>query len=443
MFRVVGCDVLYEIMAAHLLNPQRTDADIRQVCAIFKAAFKVMSLRSPAEFQSLIVEPFREMLFDGDPETALSTEGRALVENCLEEYRNWEIANKAHRAVAAEIKKRPSVALRRPMPTKDADKTDRLLREEEMNAISKELHLNLEGAVTHDVDLETSYDWRSELDRFTYDPKHAEHEASYEKIRCDVLGKDWEQQLLNEALLAEEMDAAENAEVCTPKKEQPASGGTQFYDQQDEILARKELYLMLKSSVRAEEAAHKILKSMKPETERIACFMILEGCCEENSFKKFYPMVAEALCRTHSKFQTYFVEALREKYRQADGLDEHRIEYCARFWAQLLRTESISWSSLRDCDILSKSRSQRVFNQDLLQTLARDMGVGALKSRLERDSEIIVDTRKLFPTNATDLSALQLAVDMYESMRLRDLGHSLRVAYDNLRQQTRRKRDRD
>ncbi|ESL09882.1 hypothetical protein TRSC58_02393 [Trypanosoma rangeli SC58] len=410
IFNVVSVDVIYQIILAHLTAEKRCDDDVDQAAALFRETFRAMLQRDVAEFHAHVLTPIRDLLAMDDDALRLSARAQTLLEACLREVQEWERVKHTTSFIP------PHLLLVEPSEQK-----------------------------CHDVDLDevATMNAEEQLDRFAFDVEYDAHEDAYEAARCAVLGDDWETKLLEQVAAAEEEEedeaaAEEEREDARGQgrvgQEQNASVDTtkQLVDERERQL-RKDVYMAMRSSVRADEVVHKILKSMPAQAERTVCFMVIEGCCEESIYKRIYSMVAERLCKSNAKFQGFFAEAFCARYKHAEDLVEKQIEYTCKIYSHLLRTNSLPWHRcLSVLDIVESDVSQRLMIQWLLQGMVEALGMRVVLERFEKDKELRSSTAKLFPLTANE-EGLERAVNLFEAMGLGELGAGVRAQLEKVR----------
>eukprot|EP00796_Vickermania_ingenoplastis_P011072 gene11072-7703_t len=410
IFHVTNKDVVMEILVTLLTSERRTDEDVDLASKLFSIAFKALAQRDSRVFHTVVLQAFRDLLAMDDDASRLSPRAQAALSRCLQEVRTWE------------------------------------KKKDEESLIPEHLaQWDLEEQACHELELGKEYPTERHLDRFQVDPNYEENEKKYESIRRAVLGEQWEMELL-EAHMAEEEAEEEGEEQA--ESQQPAEGGGAAMDRsmgladQTERRVRQEVYLAMRSSVRADEVVHKLLKSLEPSTERIICFMVIEGCCEERAYKRIYEMVAERLCKSKRVFQGYFIEAFHERYAAASTLTVKQITYTCSLFAHLLRTEALYWGRcLCALNIVHNDESQRIFIQKLFAALAEGMGMPALVARIEGDPEVITQTSWLFPLQDEDDKVLEQAINLYVAMDLAPLGGRMRAELEKRRMGRKRTRD--
>ncbi|RNF18494.1 pre-mRNA-splicing factor CWC22 [Trypanosoma conorhini] len=407
IFNVVSVEVIYQIILAHLTSEKRCDDDVDQAAALFRETFRAMSQRDVGEFHAHVLTPIRDLLAMDDDALRLSARAQTLLEACLREVQAWERVKHTVSIIP------PHLLLVEPSEQK-----------------------------CHEVDLDEAATMNAEeqLDRFSVDAEYDAHEDAYEAARCAVLGDDWETELLeqvaaaeDEAAAADEVEEGPGVQGRMGQEQHPAGDAVKHIVDERERQLRKDVYMAIRSSVRADEVVHKILKSMPPQAERTVCFMVVEGCCEESIYKRIYGMVAERLCKSNAKFQGFFAEAFRARYEHAEDLVEKQIEYTCKIYSHLLRTNSLPWQRcLSVLDIIESDMSQRLVIQWLLQGMVEALGMRAVQERFEKDKELRSSTAKLFPLNAPE-EGLERAVNLFEAMGLGELGAGVRAQLEKLR----------
>jgi pre-mRNA-splicing factor CWC22 len=437
LLQVIEVDLIYQLLLKHLTSEKRSDEDIDQAAKLFRGTFRVMSLRERRSFHEQVLTPFRDLLAMDDEAFRLSTRSQAVLESCLKEVQGWERRKDSEEVIPAYL-----------------------------------VLFELNQQETHELDLEAKYATEDALDRYAFDPDYDIHEEQYEVVRKAILGEDWELELLQQVADAEEEEEGEevddgadasgdNDDVNRPPRTRvtaSTNGGASdssvnpnttsaaeldasktLIDAEERQL-RRDVYLAMRSSIRADEAVHKILKYMKPQTERTICFMVIEGCCEERAYRKMYSMAAERLCKSNARFQAFFVEAFHARYESAEELTLKQIEYTCKVYSHLLRTNSIYWSRCLSClDIVDNNESQRLIIQFLFKGVAEEMGMAAVLQRFQKDEELRWHTQKLFPLNH-GIEVLEAAVNLYVAMGLSELATPLRAALEEERAARKRSR---
>ncbi len=401
IFSIVGGEVIYQLLVTYLLAPSRREEDIDLSANLFRETFRVLSVRSPAEFHTVLLQPFRQQLAIDDPELKLPARSMAVVESCLRTVQEWQRAK------------------------------------HKIDPIPAELQLVEPGEQTtlNGIDLEARYDTEEVLDRFVYDPTYEANEAEFEASRCAILGPDWEQELLEaaaaaDAALAEETTALVAAAGAdgTPQELSEAEKVKNLVDEQAMRQLKKDIFVKIKSSARADEAAHKIILDYQPGTEGTISYMVLESACEEESYRDMYAMIAQRLCISNSRFQLFFLAAIAKKYDDAENVLEIQLRHTAFIEAYLLRTSSVHWGpALAKFDVWAATQSQRVYLQCMLKQLASTMGVEALRRKLSTDRELQPHLLGLLPKEPVKV---ERAINVFGAMGLPELAADLRTWWE-------------
>lgn len=418
IFQVVGVSILFEILLALLTSEKRSDEDIHLAAKLFQDSFRALSARSRREFHTEVLQIFRDLLAMDDPAQRLSTRAQAVLERCLQDVAAWE-----------------------------------KVKDHEPFIPSHLVVFDLDEQTQHEVELNSNYPTERGLDRFQEDPNYAENEAAYERIRRAVLGDNWELEMLEGQVGDDEEESDEEKGDDTAGNERPNQSAAEENKAAEmdankvlldvnEKQIRRDVYLAMRSSVRADEAVHKLLKHLQPGNERVVCFMVIEGCCEEKTYRRIYEMSAERLCKTKVVFQTHFVEGFHQRYAEAETLSMKQIEYTCNLFAHLLRTESVYWGTcLSVMNIAHNNTSQRLLIQFLLRSLAGSMSMANLMQRIYKDREVLAKASWLFPLEERDEGVIERAINLFVSMELGELTGPLREELERRRESRKRARE--
>ena len=393
VFRVLSEQTALQILSIHLSccdeEATCTVEDIEAATSLFRDVFKAVEARNPSVFRA-VLEPMRELL-QFDPPILLKS-SQASVSALLEEVRQWQ-KHKAHDPIIP-----PCLSL---------------VGEDD------------ESVIVHmvDVDQVATINLETHLDVFQHDEEFSKHEEEYDEMKAAVLGDLAVVVPPSEDKNTEDSDASEGEhnDTAALTELQPIDDRVQLLAQSADVLKlQKEVFLCFRSSLRADEVAHKIMKLVKRGTggvqdmEHLVCNLILDAMVQEKSYKSVYAMTSERLCKTTAKFQHFFSSILKNKYSTAEDLSAEEIEATAKLSVHLLRTDSISWQLLAMFDLSSATRSQRLFIQDLLVNLTGAMTLAALKRRMFQSEELKGKLGGLFPLH--DAAAASRAVKLLELM---------------------------
>ncbi|KAF5398365.1 Pre-mRNA-splicing factor CWC22 [Paragonimus heterotremus] len=315
-------------------------------------------------------------------------------------------------------------------------------------SVLPDLDLILEDdQITHTTSLLDQVDPEDYLNIFRFDPNYLENEEKYAKIKASFFESDNESQAGSsdeDASDSDSSDGNENKERAQGAAV-PATGEEQqtIIDQTETNLVqlRRTIYLMLQSSLSADEAGHRLLQlKIKVGEEYEVASMVLDCCAQTRSYESRYGRLAQRLCRViltsgnqsapaggskqvteelgpGSRYKTgsnvknkvkeaetaglveadsgpprsYVAEFERiftEQYAIIHRLETAKLRNVALFFAHLLYTDSISWGVF-ECVKLNErdtTSSGRIFLKHLFLELCSFMGLAKLQSRLRDET---------------------------------------------------------
>ncbi|VDO03425.1 unnamed protein product [Rodentolepis nana] len=277
--------------------------------------------------------------------------------------------------------------------------------------------------ITHTLSLLDQVDIEDGLNIYRFDSEYEANEAKYIEIRETFLGDENSDESGSSGSESGSEDSNdEEGDVQGPGEQE---GGT-IIDQTETNLVhlRRTIYLMLQSSISADEGAHRLLQlKIKPGEEYEVASMVLDCCAQTRSYETRYGSLAQRLCRVmlfsgekpkpgETKQQTtqpsepprtyvaQFEKIFGEQYATIHRLETAKLKNVAMFFAHLLFTDSISWGVL-ECVKLNErdtSSSGRIFLKYLFQELCSFMGLAKLQARL-RDETLQPFFVHLLPRN--------------------------------------------
>ena len=414
MLRVVEADIVLQLLIAYIGNPERTDLDIQRAVTLIEDTYQLLDIERRADLYVTVLGEFRQLLQSGKHSESTLAQVRAM----FTKVQAWQRSKKIVDFVPQSLQ------------LVDPD-------EQERHAIGLEDALALSP--------------EDELDRFHIDPRFDEVEAQYDESRMAILGPDW-QSLLPEA--AAEADGEsdpgdpqdrDDGDGTKPKAEHASTNRRNADNVQSKVDAfeaeyedkrlldlsaddaerelRKSIFVHLRSSATADEAAHNImLHTFKPGRELVIGFMIVECAAKEVTEGERYAFIAQRLCRTRVSFQVTFEKIFAIEYKRAEETLMVHLQHTASIEAHLLRTDSIDWGrTWSKYNILEASSSQRVYLQHVLQRVASMIGGTELRQRL-RSERLAKFVGGLFPTSPAEASR---AYNLYVAMEVPSLGQGL------------------
>lgn len=354
---------------------------IEVAAALFRECFRFLEENNPEAF-TMVLEPIRELVRT----RKVDFKSECVLDGLLRSVRDWQTA-----------KERESI-----------------LRPELEIVLPEDQH-------THQIDLEDEIDIEQKADNYVFDPDWQEHEDQYDALKQQMLGEDdgavidqrIVEQMEKDAQRAEEDEVEQRLERIGGKElvtndatevPQKTSGAQEALSEEQVVAVRKHIFLQIRSSMRAEEIAHKLLKHVPEEHSNIAASMVLETAHHEKSFDKCYPMVGEILCRSRLQYQVHFQELFVTYYaRKLEELTAKEITIVGRFFAFLFRKNSVHWSLLANIVLTEETTtvSTRRFIKDFFQELGETMGKKALLERMS-DPELQPHLSGLFPRDSME-----------------------------------------
>ncbi|CAH8503173.1 unnamed protein product [Dicrocoelium dendriticum] len=303
--------------------------------------------------------------------------------------------------------------------------------------------------ITHTTSLLDQVDPEDHLNVFRFDPNYLENEERYAQIKASFFEPDESEGGSDDEDDKSDSDDSdgdeEDADGERAQKASAAAAGDQqtIVDQTETNLVqlRRTIYLMLQSSLSADEAGHRLLQlKIRPGEEYEVACMVLDCCAQTRSYESRYGRLAQRLCRVLLTFgnqpsapgpskpipeeigpgsryksssnkqntakssdnpapvvedagppRSYVAEFERiftEQYSVIHRLETAKLRNVALFFAHLLYTDSISWGVLQ-CVRLNErdtTSSGRIFLKHLFLELCSFMGLAKLQARLRDET---------------------------------------------------------
>ena len=421
LFGVIDEGLLLQMLSTLLCQDSISEFDIDVTSCLFRESFKGLEERNPQAFYA-ILEPMRDLLH-ADPKI-LTHRSESVVSALFEAVKIWQQEKQTQPVIPKEL------AL---VPEEDWCPHDIDFMDEELGANGT--FGNLEGT----------------LDRFQYDANFDAEEREYEQKKIALLGElakepieepanmdddgigDWIDDSEEENNNADDNVATNgvheeggaDVEDDGPTKEELAAARAivayetrkddadrklwtemegmfaptaELFPMREEVTIRKNIVMALQSSLRASEAAHKLMKGLVEGSEPIVTSMIIEACCEQRSYDPRFGLIAGEICSSRVTFQRLYALLLRYRYATMDStaMSEKNIDVYARIYAHLFASDCVSWETFEIFNIPASDVSQRTFLASFLRHLMNTMGVGPLLERF-RHRNMKMKLRGLFP----------------------------------------------
>jgi len=159
--------------------------------------------------------------------------------------------------------------------------------------------------------------------------------------------------------------------------------------EQDLVNLRRTIYLTIMSSVGFEECAHKLMKLQIPDgLESELCNMLVECCCQERTYLRYYGLIGQRFCLINRKWQEAFDATFYEQYSTIHRLETNKLRNVAKFFSHLLHTDALPWTCLEYIKVNEEdtTSSSRIFIKILCQELSENLGLLKLKERFNDPS---------------------------------------------------------
>ncbi|CDO65657.1 cell cycle control protein, putative [Plasmodium reichenowi] len=257
----------------------------------------------------------------------------------------------------------------------------------------------------------------------------SESESESEKLGDDDLDeKEDENNNSSEDSEAEKSDSNDEDEDEDEDENNDSDHNEEIHDMTEQYLInlRKNVYLSIMSSLSYEECVHKLLKlNIKKGYEIEICNMLIDCCCMEKTFQKFYALQAERLCKLKKIYQENFEKCFDNSFNTAHRLETAKLRNCSKFFAHLLYTDAISWSIFKIIKLTEEdtTSSTRIFIKILLQELTNNLGLQAFYHKINHPaiSPFLIG---LFPTN--NAQNIRFCINFFTAIGLGALTSSLR-----------------
>ncbi|KAJ2733186.1 pre-mRNA-splicing factor cwc22 [Coemansia sp. BCRC 34962] len=293
--------------------------------------------------------------------------------------------------------------------------------------------------IVHEVALDDDdLDALDELNVFKPDDAYEENERKYASISREILGgdsdsdeadagaePDSEPGSASESDSGTESDAdsgAEDSSAREPGSVGQKPGVQKIHDltETEKVNLRRTIYLTIMSSLSFDEAAHKLLKiEIRPGEEQELCNMVIESCSQERTYKAFFGLIGERLCKLNRTWGHGFELAFTSCYESIHRYETNHLRNIAHFFAHLLITGALHVSALQVVVLTEEATtsSSRIFLKILLQDMAEELGMKALNDRLKSTEYKVAEAVKgMFPSN--DARAMRFAINYYTSIGL-------------------------
>ena len=202
---------------------------------------------------------------------------------------------------------------------------------------------------------------------------------------------------------------------------------------------RRTIYLTIRSSISAEECAHKLLKmTLRPGYEQELANMVIECCTQERTYMEFYGKLAGRFAELQQEYTDAFCTAFMTEYQTVHRLETNKLRQMAKLFSFMFVSDALPWNifeviQLNEVDTTSSSR---IFIKELFLQMSEVLGVPAMVKRFT-DPTLQVCFNGLFPRDPPKNT--RFAINFFTSIGLGgltdDLREHLKVAVQRIQAQ--------
>ncbi|XP_060858529.1 pre-mRNA-splicing factor CWC22 homolog isoform X2 [Metopolophium dirhodum] len=206
------------------------------------------------------------------------------------------------------------------------------------------------------------------LDSYFYDPDYEASEQIYSLFRKQILGTD----IKHEYILMYDYNTYGAGKKSRQKLVVKRTGNPKI-DKKSKILKNVVKALMNSTSFKYEKCASLLMKiKLKPGQEKDICCVFLELCCENDDYTENLGHITQLNRLLIDQFEKLFVDT----YAIVNSLDKIKLQNVAKYFAQLLYTDTISWMVLSTIHLNEKQTTVSTGNfvKHLFHELVKHIG---------------------------------------------------------------------
>lgn len=250
------------------------------------------------------------------------------------------------------------------------------------------------------INLTAELDARDASSFFAVDPEFDQLEKEYfDEIIPEVLGPEPEVDSVKPSLIVNDMLDSER------------------------IALQKQVYLVIMSSLSADEAVHKLLR-LKLDPQVVAD-MAVRCCAQEKTYTKFYGQIGDRLCAKREFFDI-FITLFHKYYQTIDTYDSNAVRNIGKFFGHLFAQDYLPidrlWSPV-EISAQGTTVAGRIFLKFVFQQMVEEIGVGDVQKRFD-DPAVALDVQGVFPTE--DAEHLRYLINFFTAIGLGILTETMR-----------------
>ncbi|KAJ2747192.1 pre-mRNA-splicing factor cwc22 [Coemansia sp. BCRC 34301] len=303
--------------------------------------------------------------------------------------------------------------------------------------------------IVHEVALDDEeLEALDELNVFRVDDAYEENERKYASISREILGGGSDDGENSDGAGASAESGSESGSASDSESGEEEDGDTEdnadrevggagqkpgvqkIHDltETEKVNLRRTIYLTIMSSLSFDEAAHKLLKiEIRPGEEQELCNMVIESCSQERTYKAFFGLIGERLCKLNRTWAHGFELSFASCYESIHRYETNHLRNIAHFFAHLLITGALRLSVLQVVVLTEEATtsSSRIFLKIVLQDMAEELGMKTLNDRLKStDYRVSEAVKGMFPS--TNAQNMRFAINYYTSIGLGAITEEMR-----------------
>ncbi|CAF4455298.1 unnamed protein product, partial [Rotaria sp. Silwood2] len=228
----------------------------------------------------------------------------------------------------------------------------------------------------HMLQLDDSFESEAWIDLFKFDEQYEVNEKKYHEIRKTIF-----------KYTDDEFGSSSNSSDSDEEADDNEEKQQRTIDPSDTNLVtlRHKTCLTIQSNISAKECAKKLLKmNLYRRQNRDVCEVIVDICGQQPTYERFFGLVGENICLLDKDYIYWFEKSFRDRYMDADRLENVKLRNVTKFFAYLLATNSIHWSVFKCIHLIEKNirSSSCDYLKNLFMELIKCFGFNKLKDHL-------------------------------------------------------------
>ncbi|XP_022168891.1 pre-mRNA-splicing factor CWC22 homolog [Myzus persicae] len=211
------------------------------------------------------------------------------------------------------------------------------------------------------------------LDSYSYDPDYEANEEIYSLFRDQILEND----IKDEYIIMYDHNTYDAESKSLQQTLVVKHTGSRKAIRKSKSLKDVLEILMESSSFKYENCASQLMKiKLNPGQEKEICYIFLELCCENDVYTENLGHMTQIFCQMNRLLIGPLQKMFIDTYAIVNSYDRVTLQNVAKYFAQLLYTDTISWMVLSTIrlDKIQTTRSTGNFVKHLFHELVKHMG---------------------------------------------------------------------